>query len=224
MHYHKFLFYFFLVTFYNVSYSQTPDGIITSEGNSYNITLCAGDSVTFTLDPFTVAPTVGEDYVFYRVRSGVGTETVQFQGASNTLTSIASAIGLNGLMNGDKIYGQRINYNLNPNVRTFSEMITIIILGSSGSTSIDGGVIDQSDQLICSRETPFDLTVSGTSSGTGFNYQWQSSTDNISWTDLISATLEILVMHNVYLFLKKFNLENFRWGSANNFRMLKQSI
>ena len=197
MHYHKFLFYFFLVTFYNVSYSQTPDGIITSEGNSYNITLCAGDSVTFTLDPFTVAPTVGEDYVFYRVRSGVGTETVQFQGASNTLTSIASATGLNGLMNGDKIYGQRINYNLSPNVRTFSEMITIIILGSSGSTSIDGGVIDQSDQLICSGETPFDLTVSGTSSGTGFNYQWQSSTDNISWTDLISATHEILVMSPV---------------------------
>jgi len=58
-----FLFCFFLVGVF--AFSQSPIGIKSSVGEYYSISLCEGDVVTFTLDSFTIAPTSGENYIFY---------------------------------------------------------------------------------------------------------------------------------------------------------------
>lgn len=49
-------------------WEKEPIGITTSVGNSVAITICDGDSVTFTLDEVSG---VAEGYIFYRIRGGV---------------------------------------------------------------------------------------------------------------------------------------------------------
>jgi len=199
MHYNFSKRFFIIFIFLGIQFfwGQTPVGITTSVGKLYNISLCEGDLVTFTLDPFTTAPSAGEEYVFYRVRSGVATATVQLQSTANTYTATASATGMNGLLDGDKIYGQRINNNTFPVEKYYTELITVSIHPLFGASSFDGGTIDQADQLICSGDIPYDLTVSSVSSGTDYLYQWQRSTDNINFTDITGTTHEVFVMSTV---------------------------
>lgn len=172
---HPKLLFFYLILIGTFAYSQSPNGITTSEGDYFDITLCEGDFVTFTLDPFTSAPTTGEEYIFYRIRSGVGTVTVQLQSTSNIFTMTASATGVTGLQNGDKIYGRRINNNVFPPQIIDSDVITVSILSSSSTSTLEGGVINQQNQLLCLGDVAQDLTVSSISSGPGFLYQWQIS-------------------------------------------------
>jgi|SRR6056300_772950 hypothetical protein len=89
-----FLFCFFLVGVF--AFSQSPIGIKSSVGEYYSISLCEGDVVTFTLDSFTTAPTSGENYIFYRVRTGGVTETVQSLSSSNTFNfnNLGFSVGL----------------------------------------------------------------------------------------------------------------------------------
>ena len=194
---HPKLLFFYLILIGTFAYSQSPNGITTSEGDYFNITLCEGDFVTFTLDPFTSAPTTGEEYIFYRIRSGVGTVTVQLQSTSNSFTMTASATGVTGLQNGDKIYGRRINNNVFLPQIIDSDVITVSILSSSSTSTLDGGVIDQQNQLLCLGDVAQDLTVSSISSGPSFLYQWQSSLDNLTYSDIPGATFEVLVMGTV---------------------------
>ena len=121
------------------------------------------------MDSFTTAPTSGENYIFYRVRTGGVTETVQSLSSSNTFIATASITGLNGLQNGDKIYGRRINTNVIPNQDLLSEIITISIQSYTDTSTLDGGIIDQPHQLVCSGSIPQDLTVTGTSSNVIFS-------------------------------------------------------
>ena len=58
---------FFFLCFF-ASWAQEPFGISTSAGNTSTITICEGDTVTFTLDPSS-SPSF--DYKFVRIRNGV---------------------------------------------------------------------------------------------------------------------------------------------------------
>ena len=162
---HPKLLFFYLILIGTFAYSQSPNGITTSEGDYFNITLCEGDFVTFTLDPFTSAPTTGEEYIFYRIRSGVGTVTVQLQSTSNSFTMTASATGVTGLQNGDKIYGRRINNNVFPPQIIDSDVITVSILSSSSTSTLEGGVINQQISFF----DGFNLSQVGMSAGISFD-------------------------------------------------------
>jgi hypothetical protein len=162
---HPKLLFFYLILIGTFAYSQSPNGITTSEGDYFNISLCEGDFVTFTLDPFTSAPTTGEEYIFYRIRSGVGTVNVQLQSTSNIFTMTASATGVTGLQNGDKIYGRRINNNVFPPQIIDSDVITVSILSSSSTSTLEGGVINQQISFF----DGFNLSQVGMSAGISFD-------------------------------------------------------
>ena len=53
---------------------------------------------------------------------------------------------------------------------------------------VNAGVISLADTVICTGETPGTLTVSGASEPPGTTYQWQYSHDNVTWTNIPSAT------------------------------------
>ncbi len=61
---------------------------------------------------------------------------------------------------------------------------------NSDNSDLDGGIISE-DQIICYNEIPEELTGESATGGSGtYNYQWQSSTDESSWTDIDDATDE----------------------------------
>jgi trimeric autotransporter adhesin len=51
-----------------------------------------------------------------------------------------------------------------------------------------GGTATSSTSAVCSPSTSFTLSVTGSVAGAGITYQWQSSTDNINWTNISGAT------------------------------------
>ena len=122
-----------------VSWAQQPFGITTSIGNTSSITICEGDSVTFIIDQSNSA---SFDYEFIRIRNGV-TQIVEHNQA---LTNVFTLPGTyNGqyweLEDGDIYYGEINEYDPQPSIRIPTDQITVRVLSSSGSTTIDGGVI-----------------------------------------------------------------------------------
>ena len=172
-----------------VSWAQQPFGITTSIGNTSSITICEGDSVTFIIDQSNSA---SFDYEFIRIRNGV-TQIVEHNQA---LTNVFTLPGTyNGqyweLEDGDIYYGEINEYDPQPSIRIPTDQITVRVLSSSGSTTIDGGVIEQANRFVCSINPGITLTVSGTTSGTSFFYQWEKSTNGgMSFTEIASATAE----------------------------------
>jgi trimeric autotransporter adhesin len=50
------------------------------------------------------------------------------------------------------------------------------------------GVAATSLSSVCNSATPFTLSVTGASTGTGLTYQWERSTDNVNWSAIPGAT------------------------------------
>lgn len=67
------------------------------------------------------------------------------------------------------------------------DYIVTITAGSPCTNPPTAGIAISSDTLICSGDTIL-LSLSGNSSGTGQTYQWQSSPDNSTWTNIPGAT------------------------------------
>jgi len=65
-----------------------------------------------------------------------------------------------------------------------SQIVTITI------PPIHSGSISPNNQIVVEGQQPTSLSYSGATGGTGqsFSYQWQSSTDNQTWTDIPGAT------------------------------------
>ena len=51
----------------------------------------------------------------------------------------------------------------------------------------DAGAANTNKTIVCLNE-PFTLTLSGSTVASGLSYQWQSSTDNVNWTNIAGAT------------------------------------
>ena len=81
-------------------------------------------------------------------------------------------------------YRVLINSNLNGiNCASPSNVVTVFI------NNPNGGIIG-SDQTICSGSIPTAFTVQSAATGLGIlTYSWESSTDNLSWTTILGATL-----------------------------------
>ena len=65
------------------SWAQQPFGITTSVGNSVAITICDGDTVTFTLEQ---SSSPAFDYEFIRIRNGITTIIEHNQALTNAFT------------------------------------------------------------------------------------------------------------------------------------------
>jgi hypothetical protein len=65
------------------------------------------------------------------------------------------------------------------------------VTASTTVRKINAGAIEQADTVICTGETPDPLSVAGTiypSTGMVLTFQWQSSYDKATWTDIPGAT------------------------------------
>jgi GEVED domain/SprB repeat/Secretion system C-terminal sorting domain len=68
-----------------------------------------------------------------------------------------------------------------------------IIPSTACSGMPTGGTTNGSATQICSTTTStVNFTIGGATTGSGFTYQWQSSPDNITWTNITGATLATL--------------------------------
>lgn len=73
----------------------------------------------------------------------------------------------------------------------YTNEVTVNVAGT-----ISGGE-GSADQVVCEGEAPAPITVAnGTPAGTGINYQWYSSTDNIAYTQIPGETGETLHFSN----------------------------
>jgi hypothetical protein len=163
-------------------------GIITDVGgDATNITICDGDSVTFTLDE---SGAVSDGYRFIRERGG-REEMIVFNSTDRVFTIPGNYRGIDwDIMNGDIFYGIIYDYDP-PSTTIISDAITVRILSTVSTETFDGGIIEQTDRFVCSNFLGDTLTVSTTTSGIAFVYQWEQSIDGgITFTDIPGATLE----------------------------------
>jgi hypothetical protein len=154
-----------------VTVNQVSSGTLGS-----NQTICSGGDP----DPFTV--TVGA--------SGSGVLTYQWQSSPNGSTLWNNITGAtsatydvpSGLL-ATTYYRVIVTSTLN-GVACTSTSATLIITVNN----VTGGTI-ATTQTVCSGGDPaaFTSSVAGSGSGT-ITYQWQSSTDNLTWTDITGAT------------------------------------
>ena len=192
-----------------VSWAQEPIGITTSVGNSVAITICDGDTVTFTLDEVSG---IAEGYIFYRIRGGL-TSIVQHNSANRVFTT-------SSIEDGDIYYGERYDYDFSGDP-IITDEITFTVQTLSGP-SFSGGTIDQTSQFNCPGMPGLNLTVTGGATGTNYIFQWQRSIDNgVTYSDIPGATGEMVntgtvtqttyfrrrVMHNGSGTCEKFSTE-----------------
>lgn len=67
------------------------------------------------------------------------------------------------------------------------DYIITISAGAACTNPPTAGTANSSDSLICATDS-FTLSLTGNSTGTGQTYQWQSSPDNSTWTNIGGAT------------------------------------
>jgi len=80
-------------------------------------------------------------------------------------------------------YRPNIQLNLNPTVTNSTNTITVTVFPEY----VVGSITD--DQTICENTTPTELIGTAPTGGsTPYSYQWQSSTDNVTFTDISGAT------------------------------------
>ncbi len=174
------------------SWAQQPFGITTSVGNSVAITICDGDTVTFTLEQ---SSSPAFDYEFIRIRNGITTIIEHNQALTNAFTLPGTYNGTYWeIEDGDIYYGEINEYDPPPSSTIQTDQITVNVLPLSGGSSLDGGTIQQQDQFVCVSNPGITLTISSTTSGTSYFYQWEKSLDGGTiFTDITSATSEFYV-------------------------------
>ena len=141
-------------------------GSLTSDQPSN--TVCANDAGAIT---FTATPTGASSYNFY-------VNGVSVQASSTTQTYVASITNFD---DGDIVLVRFYNAS-----GCFSEQDLTVNVNTSTAGSITGA------QTVCAGDAPLLLTstASATTNGvtaTTGDYQWQSSTDAITWNDIIGA-------------------------------------
>ena len=172
-----------------VNYTVTPTSTLNCVGNSQTASISIN-----VINPGIISTDqticVGGDPALLNGTSptGLGTLTYQWQSSSDNSTwtniSGATAANYNPPVTNSTTYFRRIaNYTSNNTIcNAFSNTVTITV------NSISSGTIS-SIQNLCSNEDPNILTFSTPSSSQGtLTYQWQSSPNNSSWSNIIGQT------------------------------------
>ncbi len=164
----------------------------TACGTDYNISIViytAGAAATISSQPTGVSKCSGESAAFsvvasnaqsyqWQVNTGAGFGNISnggvYSGASSGNLSISNNAGLNGY-----IYRVLVKGYDNVDVASTSATLSVIAItpGSIGT-----------NQSISSGNTPAGLTSVSDATGTSVTYQWKSSTDNVSYSNISGAT------------------------------------
>ncbi|MVN75014.1 T9SS type B sorting domain-containing protein [Hymenobacter sp. HMF4947] len=161
--------------------------------------------VTITVAPALAAGTIGANQTLCpgstpapltsTAGPGGGTGSFNFQWESspdnNTWTAIAGATGATyapGPLTTTTYYRRRVTSG--PCGPEYSPAVTLTVL-----PALSAGTI-AADQTVCAGTTPTPLiSTSGANGGTGtFSYQWESSTDNSTWTTIAGANNPTLAL------------------------------
>lgn len=122
------------------------------------------------------------------------TVNIRYSGTSPVPSPSTFTSGGVSLKSGDVlINGSNVGYSvtfpagtLGNNPRWFTGSITYVPAAPC-TTPPNAGVAVSNNNLACPN-TAFGLSLQGASFGTGLTYQWQSSTDSITWADQVGAT------------------------------------
>ncbi|MCE7956110.1 MAG: hypothetical protein DYH00_10655, partial [Bacteroidetes bacterium CHB6] len=79
------------------------------------------------------------------------------------------------------------NDGVTPHARPSIDNVSITYTPPPCNGAVSAGTTQLTPSTLCSGES-FTASLSGASSGTGITYQWQSSSDNITYTDISGAT------------------------------------
>jgi len=158
-------------TGWSVAASGTISGITATQVNTVL------SNMTFTIP-------AGTTYRFAVVPSG----TVSYSGTGvGTASPNTFSSGGVHLRTGDyQINSANVGYGGPNNPRFFTGSITFAPAGPCTDPPVPG-TTTTNKSITCSGET-FNLGLTGFSSGTGQTFQWQISTDNITWTNITGAT------------------------------------
>jgi hypothetical protein len=110
-----------------------------------------------------------------------GSSTAPFPSPS-TLTSN----GVSLLVGDAQIAGANVGWAATNTPRHFTGSITFVPAGPCTNPPVAGTAL-ASASLVCANAA-VNLSLTGTSFGTGQSYQWQSSPDNTNWTNVTGAT------------------------------------
>jgi hypothetical protein len=145
----------------------------------------------------------------FQIRLFEGTNAIELGYGTFVTTSLTASsdyqIGLRGAVNTDfrAVQANAANW-ANASLGIFNNSnstLSTTISPASGTTfrfdvptpcsgSPAGGTAASSGPSVCTPTTTFTLFANGGATGTGLSYQWQSSPDNIQYTDISGATTE----------------------------------
>jgi hypothetical protein len=174
----------------NRYYRVINTGVCSSSppSNSILITINAINAGNISANQTICSGTFPSTITSISSATGSGNITYQWQNSINgsTWTNIAGATGLTYTppsLSSTNYYRRLATSTLNGNnCSAISSTITITV------NSISAGSIS-ADQTICSGTIPSTLTSQSTATGSGtITYQWQSSTNGSTWTDIAGAT------------------------------------
>ena len=137
------------------------------------------------------------DVLINTVASPTGATTL---GTVNRATNLAPTVGANGwyqyTYTVPTFFNTATNYILFRGTSTYGNNIYVdniqVINLAVCSGAPNGGTTVSSLNPVCSGVN-FTLSTTGSSVGSGITYQWQSSPDNVTWTNITGATSATLV-------------------------------
>lgn len=144
----------------------------------------------------------GTDNIMVEICGGEGSALVTKQTFNPTInwTTGLPFNATHGMRNND-IFGCGNSTATNATTQTTRPNFTFAWAASTACTGTpDAGTVVSSSPLTCGNAS-FVLSLSGSSLSSGLSYQWQSSLNNSTWTDISGATtpgIELIQMANTY--------------------------
>ncbi|MGD9491749.1 MAG: GEVED domain-containing protein [Bacteroidales bacterium] len=169
-----------------INCGTTYSGTLATSGSDWSTySSCtyseAGDEIVYTF-----VPTVTSDYTFTTTTTTGDPDFFLMSSCSNTATNLTGGCWSTGnktvtLTAGTTYYLIIDNYS-----SSSSAGYTVSIICPCSGTPTPGNTLASSNPVCAG--VAFTLSLSGTLSGDGYTYQWQSSPDNTTWTDIAGAT------------------------------------
>jgi gliding motility-associated-like protein len=170
--------------------SYTPSGPITTTTYYRRVAIVNGvpansNVITATVNPF---PTISITPTSATIAAGL-TQTLTASGANTYIWSPATGLSETTTPSVIATPASTTTYSVTGRVTASGCTSTASVVVTVGlPTTLIPGTIG-SPQTICSGATAGAFTSTAASGGTGtISYQWQSSTDNVTFTDIVSAT------------------------------------
>ena len=178
-------------TYFRRIVSATYNGLVcTAYSNVINVTINQVDSGTIGNDQTICSGGDPDSFVALVGATGSGTLSYQWQTSANGTTSWTNILGATSSVYDvptgqltTRYYRVIVTSTLNGVVCSSTSNTVVVTVNNVTAGSI------ATNQTICSGGSPAAFTSSSAGSGSGIlSYQWQTSSDNISWSNIPGAT------------------------------------